>query len=78
MSTYNINIYPNGKNFKLVVKISRQPTVVYNELTLDEIIKFINSHNEFINVNAYVDKKIFNRLKREISSYYIQLEFGIS
>lgn len=73
-----IRLYPHGRNFKLVVKIGRQPTVVYNELSIEEVIKFINSHNEFIDVTAYVSNGVYSRLQKEIANYYVQLELGVN
>lgn len=79
MSEHTIAIYlGKKKNYVMVIKISKYPLVIYSEITLDEIIKFIGSHDEYIEVTAYVNEKVYSILKSKIINSKIILKLGVS
>ena len=65
MTQHIINIYEQWTKFKIIVKIGKQPQVNYNNLSLDEVIRFVTSHNEFVIINTNSDimyQELFNKL----------------
>lgn len=79
MSNYIIDVYyqiQNKHRYRMSTKIGNQPTVVYNSLTKEDVLAFINSHNEFVTVNFYLPKRckdIFPVDKNNISVYNFSL-----
>lgn len=70
MANYLIKICFNAKNkqrYKMLVRIGEQPQVMYNGLDRDDIIKFINGHNEFITVTLQMPKRYYETFIRLIS-----------
>jgi hypothetical protein len=77
MSSYKIDLYTSKRGFSLVAKVNKQPAVVFNELTLDEAIKFIKHFEELIVVTAMVNKSTYEELEKRLMSSNVCLEFRV-
>lgn len=55
MTQYTISVQEKWGFYKMIINIGSQPQVHYNHLTIDEVIRFIQSHQELLTVET--DKK---------------------
>jgi len=65
------------KSCQMIIKIGNQPNVTYNNITLEEALKFILSHNELISVITS-SQKIHKFLVDKIDFYNIELQLRVS
>lgn len=68
MSQYIITVYTHYGQPKMITQIGKQPKVFYNSLSIDEILTFIESHNELITVVASSD--LYDTIKNRLEKYY--------
>ncbi len=76
MTNTVISVYEQYNNCKMVIKIGSQPYVTYNNICLDNVIKFILSHQELLLVVTN-SKKIYDILSDRINVFNIELQFRV-
>jgi hypothetical protein len=70
MSYYIIEIFYQVKNlsrYRMHTSIGTQTEVIYNNLTQVEVLQFINSHYEFIDVYFHMPKKTYESFHRAVN-----------
>jgi len=77
MTNTTIGVYEQWDNCKMVVKIGNQPSATYNNLKLDEMVRFISSHQELLTVFTN-STKIYDILKSKVDYYNVELQFRVS
>ncbi len=76
MVYHNISIYPQWTFYKMVSQIGNQPQVCYNNMSIVQMIKFIQSFNEIINVTVY-NNTAYDEMTKNIKNDNIILQLRV-
>lgn len=76
MVYHNISIYPQWTFYKIVSQIGNQPQVCYNNMSIVQVIKFIQSFNEIINVTVY-NNTAYDEMTKNIKNDNIILQLRV-
>jgi hypothetical protein len=72
-----IFVQEQWKNCKMTIKIGNQPTVTYNNIKIDEVVRFVTSHQELLLVSTD-SNKLYKILEEKINCYNVELQFRVS